>query len=287
MGDLGLNKIAGAVLATSLGLIGLHNVSNIVFAEGGDSHHGDDHGEHKTMSEQMCSKFAYCIDIADGGHGGEVVEEVFDLGLLLASADASRGERVFKGQCSTCHTIDAGGANGTGPNLHDIVGAGKAAKAGFGYSAALSGIGGDWTYEELNAWLENPASYARGTSMSFAGLRKDPDRMNLIAYLAANTTSAPAYPDPLPAAVEEAIEETVEDAVTDAVDDAVEEAVTDAVEEAVDEAVETAVDEAVTETIEEAVDEAVDEAVEDAVETIEEIISEDVPVEAPAEPEHH
>ncbi len=263
MGNLGLNKIAGAVLATSLGLIGLHNVSNIVFAEGGDSHHGDEHHD-QTMSEEMCSKFAYCVDIADSGHGSETVEEVFDLGLLLAGADASKGARVFKGQCSTCHTIEDGGAAGTGPNLNGIVGAGKAAAAGFGYSSALTEIGGDWTYEELNGWLENPGSYARGTSMSFAGLRKDPARMNLIAYLAENTAGAPAYPAPLPA-----VEAHAEDGAAD-------EAHGEAADHADPEAPAVEAEGTDAETVIEAI-------VEDAHDAVEEVVTEDLPVEAPAE----
>ncbi len=266
MGNLGLNKIAGAVLATSLGLIGLHNVSNIVFAEGGDSHHGDEHHD-QTMSEQMCGKFAYCVDVADGGHGAETVEDVFDLGLLLASADASKGARVFKGKCSTCHTIDAGGANGTGPNLNSIVGTGKAAKAGFGYSSALTGVGGDWTYEDLDGWLKNPASFARGTSMSFAGVQRDPERMNLIAYLAENTSGAPAYPAPLPAVAEDTEAHSAghgEDAVH---------------AEPVDTAVPANTTEETGSIIEAIVDEAHD--------AIEEIVTEEVPVEAPADAEHH
>ena len=205
MGELGVNKIIGALLATALGLMGLHQLSGIVFSHGSDAeHHGDEHAEATSMSEQMCAKYAYCVEVAGSGAGAEVVEVVFDLGAALASADASKGERTFKAQCATCHSIVDGGANGTGPNLYGVVGAAKAAHPGFAYSAALSGMGGSWTYENLNAWLNNPSSYARGTSMSFAGLRRDPDRANMIAYLVANSPNAPALPAPL-AASDEAV----------------------------------------------------------------------------------
>jgi cytochrome c len=205
MGELGVNKILGALLATALGLLALHQLSGIVFSHGEEEgHHGEEHAEATSMSEQMCAKYAYCIDVADGGGASAPVEEVFDLGAALASADASKGERTFKAQCTTCHNITDGGANGTGPNLHGVVGAAKAAHPGFTYSAALSGIGGDWTYEELDHWINNPSAYARGTSMSFAGLRRDSDRVNVIAYLAANSPNAPAFPPPLAAASDEA-----------------------------------------------------------------------------------
>lgn len=204
MGELGLNKIFGALLATALGIMFLMQLPNVVFASGA-GHHDDEHAEATTLSEQMCHKFHYCVEIAEVAGAG-AVEEVFDLGAALASADLSRGERLFASQCSTCHTINAGGANGTGPNLHNTVGADKAHIAGFAYSGALSNAEGSWTYENLNDWINNPGAYVRGTSMSFAGIRRDTDRAAVIAYLAANTENAPAFPEPLPAA-EEAGEE--------------------------------------------------------------------------------
>ena len=199
MGELGLNKIFGAVLASALGIMFLMQLPNVVFAS--SAGHGDAHGEEGTLSEQMCHKFHYCVEVAEAaGAGAAAAEEVFDLGAALASADLSRGERLFASQCSTCHTINAGGANGTGPNLYNTVGADKAHVAGFGYSGALSNAEGSWTYENLNEWINNPGAYVRGTSMSFAGIRRDTDRAAVIAYLAANTENAPAFPEPLPAA---------------------------------------------------------------------------------------
>lgn len=211
MGELGLNKIFGALLATGLGMMALMELPNIVF--GGSGHHGD-HAEAASLTEQMCQQFHYCIEVAEvaGTDSGPV--EVFDLGAALAAADLTRGERVFVSQCATCHTIAADGANGTGPNLYNTVGADKAHIPGFNYSGALANADGVWTYENLDAWLNNPASYLRGTSMSFAGVRRDPDRAAVIAYLASYTENAPAFPDPLPEATEETGEEGETDAAT-------------------------------------------------------------------------
>lgn len=123
---------------------------------------------------------AYVIDTGDTGEVEEVVEEVsFD--ELLAAADIDKGARVYN-KCKACHKLEAG-ANGTGPYLYGIVGRAKAAADGFGYSSALEGMGGEWTPENLDGFLERPADYAPGTSMSFAGLRKAEDRANVIAYL--------------------------------------------------------------------------------------------------------
>ncbi|MFN4023958.1 MAG: c-type cytochrome [Hyphomonas sp.] len=210
MGELGLNKIFGALLATALGMMALMELPKIVF--GGGGHYGA-HTEAASLTEQMCQQFHYCIEIAEAAGTGGAVVEVFDLGAALLAADLTRGERVFASQCATCHTIAAGGANGTGPNLYNTVGADKAHIAGFNYSAALANADGVWTYENLDEWLKNPASYLRGTSMSFAGIRRDPDRAAVIAYLVSYTENAPAFPDPLPAATDEASEEGDAEAV--------------------------------------------------------------------------
>lgn len=204
MGELGLNKIFGALLATALGMMALMELPKVVF--GGGGHHGDK-AEAASLTEQMCQQFHYCIEIAEAGGSGAAVVEVFDLGAALAAADLTRGERVFASQCATCHTIAAGGANGTGPNLYNTVGADKAHIAGFNYSGALANAEGVWTYENLDEWLKNPASYLRGTSMSFAGIRRDPDRAAVIAYLVSYTENAPPFPAPLAAASDEGVEE--------------------------------------------------------------------------------
>ncbi len=117
------------------------------------------------------------------------------LNTLLASADVAAGEKVFaKG--AACHTITSGGANGIGPNLYATVGEeiGKG-KGGFAFSAALSGKGGSWTFENLDHWLKSPREFAPGTKMTFAGLGNPVDRANLIAWM--NTQGSNL---PLPAA---------------------------------------------------------------------------------------
>jgi cytochrome c len=100
---------------------------------------------------------------------------------LMASADVGKGARVYK-KCAACHKLEAG-ENATGPYLYGVVGRPKAAADGFGYSGALAAMSGDWTPENLDAFLERPSAYVPGTTMSFSGLRKIEDRVNLIAYL--------------------------------------------------------------------------------------------------------
>jgi cytochrome c len=116
-----------------------------------------------------------------------------DLGAMLASADPAAGEKIFN-KCKACHTSEQGGKNKVGPNLWNIVDRPKASHEGFSYSGALSGLGGEWTYADLNAFLTKPKDFAPGTKMTFAGLTKPEDRAEVIAYLRTLSDS----PKPLP-----------------------------------------------------------------------------------------
>jgi cytochrome c len=125
-----------------------------------------------------------------------------DLGTLLASADVAAGEASFA-KCMACHTIAQGGATGIGPNLWGVVGTGIGHHAaGFAYSGDLAGHGGEWTYENLDAWLKSPKAFASGTKMSFPGLGDPQERANVLAYLHANG-GGPAFPAPAAPAAEE------------------------------------------------------------------------------------
>lgn len=112
---------------------------------------------------------------------------------MLAEADTAAGEKAFK-KCKACHSTDKGGKNKIGPNLWNIVGQSKAGVGGYKYSAALTGLGGAWSYADLDAFLANPKGYAKGTKMSFKGVKKPKDRAAIIAYM----RSLSDQPKPLP-----------------------------------------------------------------------------------------
>lgn len=95
---------------------------------------------------------------------------------------AAMGEQVFK-RCVACHTIDKGGANGIGPNLHGVVGRQVASHDGFSYSGAMKAKGGVWDEAALDAYLKSPMKNVPGTRMAFAGVADDADRKALILYL--------------------------------------------------------------------------------------------------------
>ncbi len=204
MGDLFWNKVAGVIIGCVLVVMVILELGHMLVP----SH---------SKGELTAENTAYPFDWAaiESGSTGAAMEEVdtgpVDFGLLLASADIGAGERVIR-RCVSCHSVEEGGANGTGPALWDVVGRAIGGVDGFGYSAALGEMGGEWTYEALYGFLESPANYAPGTTMSFRGLAQQEQRINLIAYLRSLSNNPAALPDPLPA-IEEAA--PMDEAMTD------------------------------------------------------------------------
>lgn len=104
----------------------------------------------------------------------------------FASGDAASGEKVFR-KCKACHAVGEDAKNKVGPTLNGIIGAAAGSNPDFKYSDALMAMAGDglvWTEEEMAAFLTKPKEYMPKTKMSFAGLRKEDDVADVIAYLA-------------------------------------------------------------------------------------------------------
>jgi cytochrome c len=115
------------------------------------------------------------------------------LPALLASASAERGQKASRA-CQACHSFEQGGPNKIGPDLWGVLGRPIAGHEGFSYSSALSEKGGTWDYDNLDAFLSNPRTWAPGTKMAFAGVKKPADRADVIMYLRPLSDS----PEPLP-----------------------------------------------------------------------------------------
>jgi cytochrome c len=174
------NTIAGWTLAAGIVALGSSLVVGQMF------HH------------EAVTKDGYEIAGAEGGESGGGADKPID----WTKADPAKGEKIFA-QCKACHTIEAGGANGTGPNLHGILGHPKASVAGYTqYSDGLKAKGGTWTFEDINLWLTSPKKFVEGTKMTFAGISNGEKRADLIAYINAQGSNLPLPANAAPAAAE-------------------------------------------------------------------------------------
>ena len=175
------NTIAGWVLFSGIVALGLSSVSAHYFRA--DKPHRPHH-------------MGYEIEGVAAEGGGE---EAVPLATLLAEADPAKGQAIFA-KCASCHTVDAGGANGIGPNLHGVLGeAIGQGVGGFAFSSALKEMGGTWGFENMNEWLKSPKAFASGTKMTFAGLGKPEDRAAMIVYLNSQGSNLPLPAPPAPA----------------------------------------------------------------------------------------
>ena len=112
------------------------------------------------------------------------------LGLVLSSSfawadgDASKGEQTAK-QCLACHSV-TDTANKVGPSLLGIVGRKPGTAEGYAYSEgfkAYAATAPAWDDATLDAWLKEPKAVVKATKMTFAGVKDDAVRADLIAYL--------------------------------------------------------------------------------------------------------
>ena len=142
---------------------------------------------HAGRPDTMGYPIAGVVEEGEAGAAEQPIE------MFLAKADAAKGASVFN-KCIACHTITAGGANGLGPNLYGVFGEPVGKGKGFAFSAALSGKGGNWNWQNMNEWPTSPRAFAPGTKMTFAGLSNPEERANLMAYLNQQTAGNEAAP---------------------------------------------------------------------------------------------
>jgi cytochrome c len=120
---------------------------------------------------------------------GAISPDIEPITNLLSDADPKAGEKYFGsfkvgvGKCFQCHHVKSGPSNKFGPNLHGIVDRKKAAFNGFPYSPSFGRLEGNWTVEELNAFIASPTDHVPGTRMEIIGVADPLKRANLIVYL--------------------------------------------------------------------------------------------------------
>jgi cytochrome c len=179
MDSFELNKILGAILGTCILLLVTSFTASAIFAP------------------NKLQKPGFAIAVKEEAAGGEktAAPPPEPIEKLLQTASVQKGEASAK-KCAACHTFAKGEKNGVGPNLYGIVGDKKGEGRGFNFSAAMKAKGGAWTVDDLNQFISNPKGFVPGTAMGFAGIPKDSERADVIAYL----NSLSDHPAPLPTA---------------------------------------------------------------------------------------
>jgi len=180
MDSFELNKILGAVLASCIALWVMNSTAEALFAP--------------RMPEKP--GFAIAVKEESGGSKEAAAPAAAEpIEKLLQTASVEKGAAAAK-KCQACHTFAKGDKNGVGPNLFGVVGDHKGEGRNFNFSAAMKAKGGTWTVDDLNQFIASPKGFVPGTAMGFAGIPKDSERADVIAYLNSLSDS----PQPLPTA---------------------------------------------------------------------------------------
>ena len=162
-----MNKIIVSIVLTIVLILGINKITDSIY--------------HVEKPEKSAYQITVASQTEESGDSASS-DKSGDIMALLASANASEGEKVFK-KCASCHSISRGGKNKIGPALWGVIGRQVGTVAEYKYSKSLIAYGKKWSFEEMNGFLIKPKEWIPGTKMAFAGLKNEKDRASLILYM--------------------------------------------------------------------------------------------------------
>jgi cytochrome c len=176
-----VNKIAGATLAALLALFGLNTLVDMTYPRGRSL---DGHGKPAAELQIARDWQAGAPLQVPSAPAAPVAapEPEKPIAALLAAAKPEDGKAIAK-KCAACHSFEKGGKANVGPDLYGVLGRPIGSFPGFGYSPAIKGHGGEWTFDLLNCYLKSPAACIPNNKMGFPGLPNAEERAAVIAYL--------------------------------------------------------------------------------------------------------
>jgi len=146
--------------------------------------------------------------VSDMGRGWSILPLLTALGATPGATetlgDVAKGATVFDQQCKQCHMVGPGAKTRIGPSLNGIYGRRAGSIDGFAYSKSMTRMGADgltWTFERLDAYIENPKALVSGTRMNYPGLPNPEQRHNLMAFLRDYSDKPQNIPEAEPTAI--------------------------------------------------------------------------------------
>tara|TARA_Y100000590_G_scaffold456928_1_gene608490 strand:- start:54 stop:581 length:528 start_codon:yes stop_codon:yes gene_type:complete len=170
-----MNKIIASIILALILIFGINKISDVIFYVD-----KPEKSAYQVASVETVATDSSSEESSSSGSG--------DIMALLASANVSDGEKVFK-KCAACHSVTKGGANKIGPALWGVLGRQAGSVSDYKYSKAMAAHGKIWTFEEMDGFLLKPKDWIKGTKMSFAGLKKENERAAVILYMNKNADS--------------------------------------------------------------------------------------------------
>ena len=106
-----------------------------------------------------------------------------ELADLISKSDKDSGKKFITKNCSACHEFNLPHKNKIGPSLALLHNRKIGTIEGYKYSKTFKQMEGDWNLVNLYYFLKNPKEWAPGTKMSYKGIKKNNDLINVLNFI--------------------------------------------------------------------------------------------------------